>query len=159
MNNAQDMAEIIRQADRRNAPEAMETLMAQRKTVAIWVSDVLAEIKALRGLLADVANARDVREARTLAAKAADVPMTEDPRVAANKARLERRKAEAELEARIAAEKAKREKADRLEAAKRELAKIEAERRRESELRAFIAAADGAKEPPAVDAADFHIEH
>lgn len=169
MNNAEELADIIQDANRRNMPEVMEGLMAERPTVAMWVADALAETAALRKLLAGVSDARDVKAAKAIAARAAKVPAIEDPRLAANRKRIEARKAYNILEERIAAEKERRAKAERVEAARRELARIEAERKHEEELRALIAEADGTRitdegvrEPPKVDPADigaFRIEH
>lgn len=170
MNNAEHLAGIIRDANRRNMSEVVAGIMNNNASVEMWVKDALAETAALRKLLADVAGARDVKTAKDIAAKAANVSAIENPRIVAERQKTEQRKAYMALEKRIAEERAKRERAERIEAARRELARIEAERKREDELRALIAAADGdtigadgtIKEPPAVDSANLpgcRIEH
>jgi len=168
-NAAEQAIENIREANRRNMPGVVAGFMSANASVGMWVNEALAETAALRKLLADVADAPNIKAAKAIAAKAADVPAIEDPNVAAQRLKEEQRRAHMALETRIAEEKAKREQAAKVEAARRELARIEAERAREAELRALIAKADGTRieedgtinEPPAIDPEDlagFHPE-
>ena len=144
MNNVvKSISDAIESATRRAAPEAVAGLMKSNAYVCAWVKDALASHDALRKILSEIADAKDVKAARAIAAKAANVPVVEHPQVVADRNNEESRKAHMELETRLAKERAEREKAERVEAARRELARIEAERKHEEELRALISAADG----------------
>ena len=124
--------------NRRIAPEVMEGLMQSHQAVHLFVNDVLAESAALRDLLAKIGTAKDVKAAKALAAKAAKIPAVEDPRIVMKR----RRAQEAEMMAECARQMIERQKADakarKIEAAKKELARIEAQRRSEAELKAYL---------------------
>ena len=140
---AKSVSDAIKSGTRRAAPEAVAGLMKSNAYVCVWVEDALATHDALRKILSEIADAKDVKAARAIAAKAANVPVVEHPQVVAERQEVESRKALLDLKARIAKERAEREKAERVEAARRELARKEAELKHIEELRALIAAADG----------------
>lgn len=138
MNNAEHLAGIIRDANRRNMPVVVAGLMDDNASVSMFVNDALAETAALRKLLADVAGARDVKTAKAIAAKAAKVPAIEEPHVAAKRLDKERMEAYNRQREIIAAEKAKRERIEQVRRAKAELARAEAEKRHLADLQKII---------------------
>ena len=140
---AKSVSDAIKSGTRRAAPEAVAGLMKSNAYVCVWVEDALATHDALRKILSEIADAKDVKAARAIAAKAANVPVVEHPQVVAERQEVGSRKALLDLKARIAKERAEREKAERVEAARRELARKEAELKHIEELRAIVAAADG----------------
>lgn len=150
MNDAEHLAGIIRDANRRNMPEVVAGVMNNSASVEMWVEDALAETAALRKLLADVAGARDVKTAKAIAAKAAKVPAIENPRIVAERQKAEQHKAHMALEKRIADERAKHERIEQVRRAKAELARAEAEKRHLADLQKIIQDA----EKDGIDVAD-----
>lgn len=166
---AKSVSDAIKSGTRREAPEVVALLMKSNAYVCVWVEDALATHDALRKILSEISDAKDVKAARAIAAKAANVPVVEHPQVVAERQEVGSRKALLDLKARLAKERAEREKAERVEAARRELARKEAELKHIEELRAIVAAADGStisangiKEPHNIDTDNLdgcRIEH